>query len=230
MSERESKQHVLGLPVWAKFAAVSLLALVTVAVAPRVATRGGLGPSVALLVGVGAVVAALAGVALYLTVRRDLRLGVAAALYAVGFNVLVVAVKFVFSPYGIYEIAGDAPFPSFLSLNEDMGALLVATMMFLLYALVYVIVYRMVRGRVAADRTPKRWGIVLVIVGLLLLATISGGAVVLLVTAMEGLNYLDLVFSSSLSVFMALALYHVLWVVYVLVLTTLWPLKVVTPK
>ena len=27
-----------------------------------------------------------------------------------------------------------------------------------------------------------------------------------------------------------LALYHVLWVVYVLVLTSLWPLKVVTPK
>jgi hypothetical protein len=27
-----------------------------------------------------------------------------------------------------------------------------------------------------------------------------------------------------------LALYHVLWVVYVLVLTTIWPLKVVVPK
>jgi hypothetical protein len=27
-----------------------------------------------------------------------------------------------------------------------------------------------------------------------------------------------------------LALYHVLWVVYVLVLTSTWPLKVVTPK
>ena len=27
-----------------------------------------------------------------------------------------------------------------------------------------------------------------------------------------------------------LALYHVLWVVYVLVLTAIWPLKVVTPK
>lgn len=27
-----------------------------------------------------------------------------------------------------------------------------------------------------------------------------------------------------------LALYHVLWVVYVLVLTTMWPLRVITPK
>lgn len=27
-----------------------------------------------------------------------------------------------------------------------------------------------------------------------------------------------------------LALYHVLWVVYILVLTSVWPLKVVTPK
>jgi hypothetical protein len=27
-----------------------------------------------------------------------------------------------------------------------------------------------------------------------------------------------------------LALYHVLWVVYILALTTIWPLKVVTPK
>ena len=27
-----------------------------------------------------------------------------------------------------------------------------------------------------------------------------------------------------------LALYHALWVVYVLVLTSIWPLKVITPK
>jgi hypothetical protein len=27
-----------------------------------------------------------------------------------------------------------------------------------------------------------------------------------------------------------LALYHALWVIYVLALTTIWPLKVITPK
>lgn len=38
---------------------------------------------------------------------------------------------------------------------------------------------------------------------------------------LSGLFWLGLAF---------LALYHVLWVVYVLLLTTLWPLKVITPK
>lgn len=39
--------------------------------------------------------------------------------------------------------------------------------------------------------------------------------------ALSGLFWLGLAF---------LAMYHVLWVVYILLLTTLWPLKVITPK
>jgi hypothetical protein len=99
----------------------------------------------------------------------------------------------------------------------------------------------------------------------------SGGAIlILLLPVFGGLDYLDFVFSSSVSLLIALALagatalaaltfdatarrahmlgdatlymsvfwlglyflalYHVLWVVYVLVLTSIWPLKVVTPK
>jgi hypothetical protein len=91
-----------------------------------------------------------------------------------------------------------------------------------------------------------------------------------LIPLTAGVEYIDFVFSSSLSLLIAiilacatglaamafrsasdrarlvgdaslfmsffwvglsfLALYHVLWVVYVLVLTSIWPLKVVTPK
>ena len=99
----------------------------------------------------------------------------------------------------------------------------------------------------------------------------SGGALLLVLLPLAaGFGYLNFVFSSGLSlviavilacatglaaaafnsaadrarlvgdvsVFMSffwvglyfLALYHVLWVVYVLVLTSIWPLKVVTPK
>jgi hypothetical protein len=101
---------------------------------------------------------------------------------------------------------------------------------------------------------------------------VSGGAalVLFLIPFAAGFEYLAFVFSSALSLLIALALagatalaalafeaaseraaivgdatlfmsffwlglyflalYHVLWVVYVLVLTSIWPLKVVTPK
>jgi hypothetical protein len=104
----------------------------------------------------------------------------------------------------------------------------------------------------------------------LLLSGAGGALVLVLIPVVAGINYLDFVFSSGLSVLVALALagatglaalafdasserarvvgdaslymsffwvglyflalYHVLWVVYVLVLTSIWPLKVVTPK
>jgi len=112
---------------------------------------------------------------------------------------------------------------------------------------------------------------VLVVIAFALLLVASGTALFLvLLPFAAGLNYLDFVFSSSLSVLVGLALagatalaalafestsrralvvgdaslfmsffwvglyflalYHVLWVVYVLVLTSIWPLRVVTPK
>src|SRR5205085_1233591 len=117
-------------------------------------------------------------------------------------------------------------------------------------------------------RLPVKVGLYAV---LFLLGIGSGGAIlILLLPLFGGLDYLDFVFSSGVSLLVALALaaatafaalafdatskrahalgdatmymsffwvglyflalYHVLWVVYVLVLTSIWPLKVVTPK
>lgn len=271
MSNRGSNPQRPGLPVWVKLGIVAVLGLVTVAVLPRVVARGGVGPPVALLVGVGALVAVFAGLGMYLAVRRDLRLGVAAALYAVGFNVLIVAVKFVFSPYGVYEFAGRATIESFLSLNEGTDTVITAGLVFMLYFVVYGMVYGIVRRKVTTDAPPRPSAVLLMVVTILVLASIATGVgIVAVVIMMEALDYLFLVFASSLAVFMGLAiagaialatlcfretreraqvvgdaslllgmfwlglaflaLYHVLWVVYILVLTTLWPLKVVTPK
>lgn len=98
----------------------------------------------------------------------------------------------------------------------------------------------------------------------------TAGPVVLIIGLLAGLDYLGYLFSSGLSLLIALALvaatalasaafqsvsehaavvrdaallsgffwaavsllavYHVLWVVYILVLTTIWPLRVVVPK
>ena len=122
---------------------------------------------------------------------------------------------------------------------------------------------------------PVPWlsgrGVVVGILVLTVLIVASGGAILLaLLPLAGGFEYVDFVFSSSLSLAIALllacatafaalsfnsvadraklvgdasvvlsffwvglyfiALYHVLWVVYVLVLTSIWPLKVVTPK
>ena len=102
------------------------------------------------------------------------------------------------------------------------------------------------------------------------ISKIGGAILILLLPIFGGIDYLDFVFSSGVSLLIAcalagatalaalafdasskrahavgdatmyvsffwvglyfLALYHVLWVVYVLVLTSIWPLKVVTPK
>jgi hypothetical protein len=126
----------------------------------------------------------------------------------------------------------------------------------------------------AEDPVPRFVGARSLAVGVLVLTLLlvaSGGSLLLVLLPLAGgLEYLDFVFSSGLSlvigvllacatafaalafssaadrarvigdasVFMSffwvglyfLALYHVLWVVYVLVLTSIWPLKVVTPK
>jgi hypothetical protein len=111
---------------------------------------------------------------------------------------------------------------------------------------------------------------VTVIVLTILIVATGGALLLVLFPLIAGVEYLDFVFSSSLSLLIAvilacatafaamtfdsaaerarlvgdasvfvsffwvglyfLALYHVLWVVYVLVLTAIWPLKVVTPK
>jgi hypothetical protein len=164
------------------------------------------------------------------------------------------------------------------SIDNTFMAFAAAVLVFVLYVGVYLILYRSFRAKVAHlspdDRLPRLASgraLAIGIVALTILLVASGGALLLVfLPFIGGLNYLDFVFSSSLSLMIAvilacatalaavafnsaadrarlvgdatvfvsffwvglyfLALYHVLWVVYVLVLTAIWPLKVVTPK
>jgi hypothetical protein len=157
-------------------------------------------------------------------------------------------------------------------------ALFAGVFVFALYAGAYLVLYRYFRRKIAHlspdDRFATRVSgrkVAIAVVVLTILIIASGGAILLVAFPLiAGLDYLDFVFSSSLSLLIAvilacatafaamtfnsaadrarlvgdasvfvsffwvglyfLALYHVLWVVYVLVLTAIWPLKVVTPK
>jgi hypothetical protein len=164
------------------------------------------------------------------------------------------------------------------SIDNGLMAMLAAAAIFVLYVAVYLVLYRYFRVKVEhlapEDPIPRfvsgRGLVITVVVGTFLLIASGGALLLVLVPIAAGFDYLDFVFSSSLSlmigvilacatalagaafnsaadrarlvgdasVFMSffwvglyfLALYHVLWVVYVLVLTSIWPLKVVTPK
>jgi hypothetical protein len=261
-----------------KFLLASGGAALVAALVPRVASEGTI-PPVGVLLLTGSLIALITTGALYAGLRTDLRLPTRVAAYAVGYNLLIVLVKFVLAPRGLYEVNRTVDLTGFFPLNEAAGAVITAVFVLLLYLIVYVVIYRVSRRRIdalakveAVERPKTARRIVLpLVVGALILAG-TGGAAALIPLALfsSGLEYLDFVFSSALSAliglalagasalaFMAfgsatdrarvlgdaavlvsffwvglyfLALYHALWVVYLLVLTTIWPLRVVVPK
>jgi hypothetical protein len=254
---------------WIRLAVAVALALAAIALFPR---SGGDAPPLASLALVGAVIAGVTTAALYSILRRDLRLpSRAATSLAIAF-VLIALVKFVLAPLGLYEVnAVKALDDYFWSVADPLGALLTATIVFGLYAIVYSIVYRIVRGDVGS-RSPIRVGRKTLVVGLvgLGLVGVSGVWVIVLAVLAAPGQYLEFVFASGAGVIVAaalviaatligsafrtlgrrpqvvaevgaivslfwlglgfLALYHVLWIVYVLVLGSIWPLRTVVPK
>lgn len=243
---------------------------------PRVVHSGTGTPPIGILVGSAALISALTTGALWFAIRRDLGLPERVALYAVGYNALIVLVKFVLAPLGVYQVNRSVTLESFLPFNSLFGAALSAAIVFLLYLGAYSLIYRLFRRGVVPARARRRrrasGGIALSAVAGSLLFAGSGGAFLLipLLVAVSGTDYLRFVFSSAVAleivivlaaasvlaglafrsvaeraemygnaaVLMSffwlglyfLALYHVLWVVYVLVVFSLWPLKVVVPK
>ena len=272
-----ARRPSLPTSAWVKVGVGFGLALVAAIAIPRV-SPGGPVPPVRVLVLVGAFVTLLTTGALYLTIRKDLRLPVRIAVYAAAYNGLVVAVKFVLAPYGVYQVNQRETLETFLPVSDPLGAAFSAGAVFLLYLAAYLVIYRLARRKLAGltgmapdvrQRRARRVALPMIL-GAVALA--GSGAVLLLplmLVASSG-QYLDVVFSSGASllvgialagatalaglaftsvgdrarvlgdatVFMSffwlglyfLALYHVLWVVYILVLTTVWPLKVVVPK
>jgi hypothetical protein len=262
-----------------KLVVAALLSVAVVVLAPHTVSAGGDVPPGRMLLMTATIIGVICSVLLFWGLRSDARLPVKVAVYAVVFNVVVIVVKFALAPRGFYEVNQHKDIDgTFGTIDNGWGAAIAAACIFFLYLGVFLTLYRTFRAKIehlGADDPVPRFArgrnFVIGIVVLTILLVASGGALLLLLLPLAGgIEYLDFVFSSSLSlaigvllacatafaalafssaadrarlvgdasVFMSffwvglyfLALYHVLWVVYVLVLTSIWPLKVVTPK
>ena len=266
----------MQLRVWLKIAAGFVIALAPAKFVPH---GGGTTPLVKTLLLSAVLIALATTAALYAVLRFDLGLPVAACLFAVGFNVLVVLVKFLLAPKGYYEVNQNVDLNG-PTLDSPFVAVVVASTIFALYLGVYYGVYRLFRAQVEhlIEEDAQRGGLrlrhaVLAILGGVVLLSGGSAALVLLlplVLASSSLEYLSFVLQSSVSLLVGLALagavslavlafrsaaeraqilgdaavfvsffwvglaflalYHALWVVYILVLTSIWPLKVVLAK
>jgi hypothetical protein len=265
-----------GAPLLLKLAAAAALSLAVVALVPHTVAATGSVPPVRMLLVTATLVGLICASALFWGIRTDLTLPTKVAVYAVGFNVLVIVVKLVLAPDGYYQVnqITDVETP----IDNGFAAVLAAALVFALYLVAYVILYRLFRRRLehlaVLDPIPRLFGsrglVFGVVVGVLLLVGSGGAILIVLLPLFGGLEYLGFIFSSAVSWLIALALagatslaalafdasserarvvgdatlfmsffwvglyflalYHVLWVVYVLVLTSIWPLKVVTTK
>jgi hypothetical protein len=277
-SEPTVRDHALTAPLLLKFLLAGALSFAVVSLIPRTVSEKGAVPPGGMLLMTATIVGVICAVLLFWGLRSDLGLPVKVAVYAVVFNVLVIVVKLGLAPRGFYEVNQVRDLDSTFSIDNGLMAVLAAAFIFSLYVAAYVVIYRTFRSKIEhlATHDPiPRFASGRTIVGAVIVLTIllvaSGGALLLAIIPLAaGFDYLDFVFSSSLSlmvgvilacatafaamafnstserarlvgdasVFMSffwvglyfLALYHVLWVVYVLVLTSIWPLKVVTPK
>jgi hypothetical protein len=277
MSER-TRPRTRTRTVWLSLIGVGIAGLLITTLSPRFSEATGR-PPVSLLLGVGLVLIAAASMGVYVGIRWGLGLAAKVAVYAVGFNALILLVKFVLAPYGIYDLNRTVRLESFIPFTEPIVTWLTALSVFLLYFAVYGVVYRVVRSRLGLRRDPgppnprRRRAIVILSIGGAIVVTAASGLGVLflpLLPVASGAEYLRYLFSSSVSLAVALALvaatwlaartfrsageqagavteaalltslfwvglsfialYHFLWVVYLIVLLSIWPLRVVVPK
>jgi hypothetical protein len=245
---------------------------------------GGQAPPLRTLLLAGSLITLITTVGLYAGLRMDLGLPTRVAIYAGSYNALVVLVKFVLAPRGLYEVNRTVALTSFTPLSGTLGAVLTAGFVLILYLAAYWVIYRICRRRIeglvradARERPKRARRIVLPLVAGAVVLSGTGGAALLIPLALvsSGGEYLDFVFSSAVSALIGsarpgaraqglqavralaerapilggaagrvsvfwvsffwvgllfLALYHALWVVYILVLTSIWPLRVVVPK
>ena len=273
-----SLRHVRRLPdtLLLKLAVAAALSLAVVMLAPRIEEAEPGVPPAGMLLATAALVALICAVALAWGLQSDLGLPAKVAVYAVVFNAAVIAVKLWLAPRGFYEVNQARDLDGLFAIDDPIMAFIAGGLVFALYFGVYFTLYRLFRNKVVppAPSEPKyvsARGVFLTIGISSILLVATGGAVLLaLVPLAAGLDYLDFVFSSGVSLLIALALaaatalaalafdatskrahvvgdatmymsffwvglyflalYHALWVVYVLLLTSIWPLKVVTPK
>lgn len=267
-----ASERSIPLTAWLKVVVAFGLAALVARWLPG-ADGEGTAPPLSALLTAGALIGAVTTGALFLVLRLDLGLGAATALYAVAFNALVVLVKFVWGPAGLYEVNRELDLST--ELGDPFAAAFGAAFVFVLYLAAYYAVYRFTKRRLVEQERPGvagSWVVLpLLVVGYL---AATGGVLAVLVVplffAAGGIEYVQFVFSSSYSLAVGLALaaatglaalafrdvaaqarlvgdvgllvaffwvglaflavYHAVWVVYVVALTVLWPLRVVVPK
>jgi hypothetical protein len=252
--------------VVAKIGGGFALAALAAVLVPRLQDDGS-APALSTLLLSAVCVGALTTGVLYVALTRDLGVPQTAALCAVGYNALVVLVKFVLGPQALYEHSEAGSFEAWVDPGDFWGAVSISLAVLALYALALYVIYRICRRRLVSRSFSWRRAL---IVAVLAAAVLFAGGWIAFLLLWGGLEYVGFVLSSGVSGLVALmlagaitlaslafresavraaalgdaallvsvfwialaflALYHVLWVVYVLVLTTIWPLKVITPK
>jgi hypothetical protein len=243
------------------------------------ASGEGATPPTGELVASAALIAALTTAALILVLRFDLGLPATAVLYTVAFNVLIVLVKFVWGPAGLYEVNIEVGRDLSSQLGDPYQATFAACLVLALYLAVYAGIYSFTKRRLEHQvdvprdrRAGSSWLLLGVVIVVFFMAT-GGGLVVLalpLFFGAGGFEYIQFVFSSAFALAIAFALvgattlaalafhevgerakligdvgvlmaffwvglaflviYHVVWVIYIVALVALWPLRVVVPK
>ncbi len=264
---------------WLLASSVLVFGLIVVTLVPR-AGDGGTEPPVGLLLLGGVLIAAVMGPAVYVAMRRELRLPATVALYAVAYNAAIVLVKFTLAPKGLYDVNQTVNLTGYFTPSDPVGAITAAAVVFLMYFIVYGLIYRVYRLRLRRlldlpepQRTRRlRRSVIPLVVGAILLSMVGGAGILFLplIAVSSAAEYLEFVFASGVSLLITvvlagatslvvlafretterarvigdaallvsffwmglvfLAIYHVLWVAYVLMLTTIWPLRVVVPK
>jgi hypothetical protein len=266
-----------GLSAVLKIVIAFGLAMLVASLVPRLNEGAGDTPPVGTLLLAASLIGLATTVLLYFVLTRDIGLPASVASFAVCWNLLVVAVKFVLGPLGYYEVNQNVALDDFLTLADQEGAVLAAAFVLPLYLGAYWILYRIIaRSDVPVRLRVARAGVGVgaAVTGVAVVIAASAGAIVLLIPlvlfASSGLDYLSFVFTSGVSLLVGLllalaavfaglsfrtaaqraafvgnvalvsgllwvglaflALYHAVWVVYVLVLTSIWPLKTVSSK
>jgi hypothetical protein len=273
---RYGSPAIVPAAAWLKILFSFAIALAAVYVV--LPSGGGETPPVRTLVATAAIIGVLTIGALVWALMTDLGFPVQVVVLTAVFNGIIVFVKFVLAPRGVYEVNQTVDVSGIYNITDEVGAVIAAVVVFLLYLGAFVVLYRIARRRLVSRAPGRSWIwarnlVIVLLVGAGLFAV--GGALVAvillpLIVAEAGIEYLSFVFTSSFALLIGLALagaaalaalalrttaerarlagdvallvaffwlgvaflalYHALWVVYILVLSSTWPLKVVVPK
>jgi hypothetical protein len=213
-SEPTVRDGALTTPLLLKLIVAGALSIAVVTLVPHSVASGADVPPAGMLLVTATIVGIVCAVLLFWGLHSDLGLPAKTAVYAVVFNVLVVLVKLGLAPRGFYEVNQVHTIDSTFSIDNGLMATLAAGVVFFLYLGVYVILYRFFRARIEhlapTDPVPRLPGGRKIVTGVIVLTVLlvaSGGALLLvLIPLTAGVEYLDFVFSSSLSVLIAVIL------------------------